>query len=316
MISRRLLRIKVMQIFYARVQQRDTEFASAEKELDRSVHATLELYYEILAIITYLADHAEHKIQIAQEKKLPTYEDLHPKRNFIDNPVIEAIRQAKSFQKQTKASHIPPEAYNDFIIHLYDKIHKSETFQAYLAIENPGMGKHKQIINFIINDFLQDDPDLDQLLEEYCIYWNDDIGFVCSLLEQSIRRVKKPGNDNFLIMKEYSCEEDRVFGKQLLYHALKHNNEYEKMINDHSKNWDIERIAILDKIIMKLAITEFLHLPSIPVKVSINEYIEISKYYSTSKSNAFINGLLDQIANKLKQENRIVKTGRGLVDNI
>ncbi|MGC9331574.1 MAG: hypothetical protein ACP5DZ_06835, partial [Bacteroidales bacterium] len=183
MISRRLLRIKVLQIFYARVQQRDTDFASAEKELDRSVHATLELYYEILAIITYLADHAEHKIQMAREKRLPSYEDLHPKRNFIDNPVIEAIRQAKSFQKQTRASRIPPEAYNDFIIHLYDKIHKSETFQAYLDMENPGMGNHKQIINFIINDFLQDSPDFDQLLEEYCIYWNDDIGFVCSLLE-------------------------------------------------------------------------------------------------------------------------------------
>ncbi|MGC9331575.1 MAG: transcription antitermination factor NusB, partial [Bacteroidales bacterium] len=123
-------------------------------------------------------------------------------------------------------------------------------------------------------------------------------------------------NDNFLIIKEYSCEDDRVFGKQLLYYALKHNHEYEKMINDHSINWNIERIAIMDKIIMKLAITEFLHMPTIPVKVTINEYIEISKYYSTAKSNAFINGLLDQIAVKLKQDNRIIKTGRGLVDNV
>ncbi len=316
MISRRLLRTKVMQIFYAHVQQRDTEFANTEKELDRSVHATLELYYEILAIITYLADHAEHKLELSKEKKLPSYDDMHPKHNFVDNPVIEAVRQAKCFQKQTRAPRISKEVHTKFIIHLYDQIYKTDTFQEYLNMPNPGMSKHKNIIIFIINNFLIDNTDLDELLEEYCIYWNDDIGFVCSLLEQSIRRVKKPGNDNFLIMKEYSCEDDRDFGKKLLYHALRQNNEYEKMINDHSKNWDAERIATLDKIIMKLAITEFLHIPSIPVKVTINEYIEISKYYSTAKSNAFINGLLDQIAEKLKQENRIVKTGRGLVDNV
>jgi transcription antitermination protein NusB len=316
MISRRLLRTKVMQIFYASVQQRNTDFTSTDKELDKSVHATLELYYEILSIITYLAYYAEQKIELAKEKKLPSYVDLHPKRNFIDNPVIEAVRQAKYFQKQTRAPRIPKEAHTKFIINLYDHIYKTDKFQEYLDIRNPGMSKHKQIINFIINHFLLDNPDLDQLLEEYCLYWNDDIGFVCSLLEQSIQRVKKPDNDNFLIMKKYGCKDDMTFGKKLLYHALKHNDEYEKMINDHSKNWDIERIATLDKIIMKLAITEFLHIPSVPVKVTINEYIEISKYYSTAKSNAFINGLLDQIAAKLKQEGRIVKKGRGLVDNI
>ncbi|MGM0649154.1 MAG: transcription antitermination factor NusB [Bacteroidota bacterium] len=313
MISRRLLRTKVMQVYYSRVQQLNTDPAQAEKELDKSVHATLELYYEVLAIIIYLADHAEHKIQLAMEKNLPSYEDLHPKRNFVDNPVIEAIRQSKYFQQQIRAPRISKEKHEKFISHLYKTISQTEVFQNYLDTKNPGMNKHKQIINFIIINFLQDNEDLDQIIEEHGLYWNDDIGFVCSLLEQSILRVKKPGNDNFLITKEYSCEDDRVFGKYLLRKALLHDNDYESLINKHSKNWDVDRIAILDKIIMKQAITEFIHLSTVPVKVTINEYIEISKYYSTDKSNAFINGMLDHIAEALRQKGLIKKTGRGLM---
>jgi len=314
MISRRLLRTKVMQIYYAHVQQgKNEQIETAKKELDKSVHCTLELYYEILAIITYLADYADHRMQIAMEKKLPTYEDLHPKRNFADNPVIETIRQAKCFQKQTRAPRIPRDMHDKLIRDLYKNLLETETFKNYLNTKDPGLNKHKQIIIFIINEFLVDDPVLDQMIEEHAIYWNDDIGFVCSLLEKSIQRVKRPGSDNFLIMKEYTCEEDRRFGKHLLQKAIMHDEEYEAMIEHHSRNWDVERIATLDKIIMKLAITEFLHMPSVPVKVSINEYIEISKYYSTAKSNAFINGLLDQIVESLRQEDKIKKTGRGLV---
>ncbi|MFP4663212.1 MAG: transcription antitermination factor NusB [Bacteroidales bacterium] len=316
MISRRLLRTKVMQVYYANVQQGKGDLNAATKELDKSVHGTLELYYEILSIITYLADYSGHKIEIALAKNLPTYEDLHPRRNFVDNPVIEAIRQAECFQKQTKAPRIPRDEHEKYIRDLYEKIYETEEFRSYLDTDKPSLSQHKNIIIYIINYFLVDDPTLDQMIEEFGLYWNDDIGFVCSLLEKSIQRVKKPGNDNFLIMKEYTCEADREFGKHLLRKALIHDNEYEEMIEEHSKNWDIERIAIVDKIIMKLAITEFIHMPAVPVKVSINEYIEISKFYSTLKSNAFINGLLDQIVVALKKEGKVKKTGRGLVGGV
>ena len=315
MISRRLLRIKVMQVYYSNLLKGNSDLELAVKELDSSVHHTLELYYELLAIITYMADLAEQKIQTALDKKLPTEADLNPNRRFVDNPVIEAIRVAECFKKQTSAPRIPAEAHQKFIRDLWDQFTASNEYQKYMIKSEVTFQEHKEIIAHIIYEYFPENEALDNLIEEYGIYWNDDIGFASSLLGKSIMRVKRPGNDSFLIMKEYSCESDRKFGKNLLTKAMLHDSEYEELIDNHSKNWDVDRIAIIDRIIMKLAITEFLHLPEVPVKVTINEYIEISKFYSTEKSNAFINGLLDQIVNHLKDEGKLNKQGRGLVDN-
>jgi transcription antitermination protein NusB len=315
MISRRLLRIKVMQIYYAYLQNDNKEIEQALKTLDKSVHCTLELYYELLAIITYLADFAEQKIQTALEKKLPTKEDLNPNRRFIDNPVIETIRNAECFKKHTHAPRIPMDAHRNLIREIWDDLTGSEIYIRYMNSKNVDLSHHKQIIIHIINEYFPINENLDALIEEYGILWNDDIGFVASLLEKSIFRIKKPDNDSFLIMKEYSCESDKQFGKRLLTHSIENDEKFETLIDQHSKNWDIERIAMIDRIIMKLAITEFLYVPDVPVKVTINEYIEISKFYSTEKSNAFINGLLDQIVNALKNEGKLNKSGRGLVDN-
>ena len=315
MISRRLLRIKVMQIYYSNLLRSNSDLKIATKELDNSVHYTLELYYELLAIITYMADFAENKIQVAMEKKLPTEADLNPNRRFVDNPVIEGIRNADCFNKQTKAPRVPVEAHQHLIKNLWNDFSGTTEYQRYMIKSEVTLQDHKEIISFIIREYFPENEEIDALIEEHGIFWNDDIGFATSLLEKSIMRFKRVGNDAFLIMKEYSCEADRKFGKDLLISALENDSEYDAMIDQHSKNWDVDRIAIIDRIIMKLAITEFMHMPEIPVKVSINEYIEISKFYSTEKSNAFINGLLDQIVNILKEENKLNKTGRGLVDN-
>ena len=315
MISRRLLRIKVMQVYYANLLRENSDLELAVKELDNSVHHTLELYYELLSIITYMADYAEQKMASALEKKLPTEADLNPNRRFIDNPVIEGIRNADCFKKQTKAPRIPFDAHKSLVKDLWKDFISTTEYQRYMIKAEVNLQDHKEIIAFIIHEYFPENETIDGLVEEYGIYWNDDIGFASSLLEKSIMRFKRPTNDAFLIMKEYSCESDRRFGKQLLINAMKYDKEFETLIDHHSKNWDVERIAIIDRIIMKLAITEFIHLPDVPIKVTINEYLEISKFYSTEKSNAFINGLLDQIVTALKTEEKINKSTRGLVDN-
>lgn len=313
MISRRLLRIKVMQVYYANLQRKNNELSLALRELDSSVHNTLELYYELVAIITYMADFSEQKIQTALEKRLPNYEDLHPNKRFVENPVINSIRETGFFQKFTGASRIPLDAHSNLVKTLWEMFSSSTAYNQYMNKEKVSLQDHKEIINFIVREYFPDNEELDSLIEEYCIYWNDDIGFVASILEKSISRYKKSGN-NFLITNEYSCDDDRDFGIKLLKNALIYDSDFENIIDEHSKNWDIERIAMLDKIIMKLAVTEFIYMPEVPVKVTINEYIEISKYYSTAKSNAFINGLLDQIVHALKDNNKLKKTGRGLVE--
>jgi len=315
MISRRLLRIKVMQVYYSNLLKDNGDLELAVKELDNSVHHTLELYYELLSIISYMADYAEKKIATALEKKLPTEADLNPNRRFVDNPVIEGFRNADCFKKQTKAPRVPLDAHKSLIKSLWDNFSATTEYQRYMIKQSVSLQEHKEIIAFIIREYFPENEPLDNLIEEYGIYWNDDIGFASSLLEKSIMRFKRPTNDAFLIMKEYSCESDRRFGKQLLINAMKNDNEFEALIDHHSKNWDVERIAIIDRIIMKLAITEFMHLPDVPIKVTINEYLEISKFYSTEKSNAFINGLLDQIVTSLQAEEKINKSARGLVDN-
>ena len=315
MISRRLLRIKVMQVYYSNLLRENGDLELAVKELDNSVHHSLELYYELLAIITYLADYAEQKIATALEKRLPTEADLNPNRRFVDNPVIEGIRNADCFKKQTKAPRIPFEAHKSLIKNLWNDFTSTTEYQRYMIKQSVSLQEHKEIIGFLIREYFPENETIDSLIEEHGIYWNDDIGFASSLLEKSIMRFKRPTNDAFLIMKEYTCEADRRFGKQLLINAMKHDDEFEHLIDHHSKNWDVERIAIIDRIIMKLAIAEFLHLTDVPIKVTINEYLEISKFYSTEKSNAFINGLLDQIVTALKAEDKINKSARGLVDN-
>ncbi|MDA3912530.1 MAG: transcription antitermination factor NusB [Bacteroidales bacterium] len=315
MISRRLLRIKVMQVYYSNLLRENGDLELAVKELDNSVHYSLELYYELLAIITYMANYAEQKIATALEKRLPTEADLNPNRRFVDNPVIEGIRNADCFKKQTKAPRIPFDAHKSLIKNLWNDFTATTEYQRYMIKQSVGLQEHKEIIAFFIREYFPENETIDSLIEEHGIYWNDDIGFASSLLEKSIMRFKRPTNDAFLIMKEYSCEADRRFGKQLLVNAMKHDKEFENLIDHHSKNWDVERIAIIDRIIMKLAITEFMHLPDVPIKVTINEYLEISKFYSTEKSNAFINGLLDQIVTALKAEDKINKSARGLVDN-
>ncbi|MEA1873174.1 MAG: transcription antitermination factor NusB [Bacteroidota bacterium] len=315
MISRRLLRIKVMQVYYSNLLRENGDLELAVKELDNSVHHSLELYYELLSIITYMADYAEQKIATALEKRLPTEADLNPNRRFVNNPVIKGIRNADYFKNQTKAPRIPYDAHKILIKSMWDDFASTTEYQRYMIKQSVSLQEHKEIIAFIIREYFPENETLDSLIEEHGIYWNDDIGFASSLLGKSIMRFKRPTNDTFLIMKEYSCEADRRFGKQLLINAMKNDSEFEALINHHSKNWDVERIAIIDRIIMKLAITEFIHLPDVPIKVSINEYLEISKFYSTEKSNAFINGLLDQIVTALKAEEKINKSARGLVDN-
>ncbi len=316
MISRRLLRIKVLQVYYSSLLKKNRDLEIAIKELNTSVQHTLDLYYELLSILIYISDLAEQKIQTALEKRLPTEADLNPNKRFANNPVFEIIRNSEHYQKNTSAPRIPADAHQQLVKQIWSELTASNEYQKYMLKTNVSMQDHKDIIIYIIRNFFPCNDELDSLIEEYSIYWNDDIGFVSSLLEKSIIRIKRSGNDSFLITNAYTCDADKIFGKELLGKALIHDNEYEDLIDKHSKNWDVDRIAIIDRIIMKLAITEFIHLPEVPIKVTINEYIEISKFYSTEKSNAFINGMLDQMVSSLKEEEKINKKGRGLVDNI
>jgi N utilization substance protein B len=312
MISRRLLRIKIVQILYAHLTTENTSVEKSEKELQTSIIKAYDLYHLILMLIVKLGDYAEERIELAKNKILPTIDDLHPNTQFVDNLIVAQLRNCSALSKYISASHISWQPYPEIIKSLYLKIIESPYYKSYLDEEKPGYESDKKLIINILKNELEGWELLYQMLEEQSIYWNDDIEFVIGMILKTIEKFK-PEDLDPLLMALYKNDDDREFGKILLRKTLLNHEQYREMIDHYTQNWEIDRIATMDVIIMEIAISELIEFPSIPIKVTLNEYIDIARFYSTPKSNEFVNGVLDRIVIDLKKENKIIKTGRGLL---
>jgi len=190
---------------------------------------------------------------------------------------------------------------------------ESDTYESYMESEESSFQDDRKFIEKLFNKIILVSEDLYQVLEEQSIYWNDDVEFVISMIIKTIKKFNEFSSSDQSLMPLFKDLEDREFTKQLIRKAIINHDELRELIKEHSKNWDVDRIAFMDVLIMQLAITEFLYFPSIPTKVSMNEYIELSKFYSTEKSRNFINGILDKTLKDLKKEGKINKMGRGLI---
>jgi len=190
---------------------------------------------------------------------------------------------------------------------------ESEFYTEYMEDKTRSYLDDRKFVEKLFNKIILISEDLYQVLEEESIYWNDDVEFVVSMIVKTIKKFNELSDSDQSLMPLYKDIEDKDFTKDLLRKAILNHDELREMIKEHSKNWDVDRIAFMDILIMQLAITEFLYFPSIPTKVSMNEYIELSKYYSTDKSRNFINGILDKTLKDLKKEGKIKKLGRGLI---
>jgi transcription antitermination protein NusB len=315
MISRRLLRVKILQVLYASHNKQDQDIKQSEKELFFSINKSYDLYYLLLDLPIELARVEEQRIDIAGQKLRPTYDDLHPNNKFIQNKHINQLRnnsQLKRYISENKVNWV-----NNFevIKNLFGKLRERDYFNEYLAKKSSTYEDDKALILRIIEEEVPIFQPLENTLEELSIFWNDDIDFILSMVFKTLKTFKQSDGPEKKLMPLFKNEEDRDFVKSLFYKVSLNTSEYNDLIKAHSQNWEFDRIAIMDILIMRMALAEIIEFPSIPIKVSLNEYIEIAKDYSTPNSNTFINGILDNIVKYLKKEDKIVKTGRGLIES-
>lgn len=314
MINRRLIRIKVLQVLYA--HSKKNEGASsilAEKELFHSIEKFYDLYLLILLLGIELSALEKERIILRKNKKIPSAEDINPNTRFSENVVSTLLTSDKVFPELCKTrkvdwgqhKEIPRRIFNDLIIsELYDKFMRSEDDSIVLQ---------KKFFSAFYSEFLSENQYFIEFLEEENIYWNDDSNFALMMAIKTIDSIK-PSNPRIKILPLFKNEDDKDFAKKLIRKVIVNKEEFTGIVKEHAQNWDTERIAQIDLLILQMAIAELIEFSSIPVKVTLNEFIEISKYYSTDKSKIFINGVLDNIIKELLKTGKIKKTGRGLIE--
>lgn len=316
MISRRLLRIKVLQVLYAYYKSDQKDLNLSEKELFFSIGKAYELYHFILLLFIEIVDYAESRIELARNKKVPSPEDINPKTNFIDNKFITQLRSNSHLKTYIDNHKIGWVQHPEFVKEMFKLVLEDKDYQDYLELENADYAADKRIFSKICTDIILPNDSLHLLLEEKSIYWNDDLDYIVSMVVKTIKKFRPTDGEDKELLQLYKNEEDKDYVRMLFRKAIVNRNLSLKLIEEKASNWDLERIAFMDVIIMQLAITELIEFNSIPVKVTLNEFLEITKYYSTEKSNSFINGVLDKIMQELKADKKIKKTGRGLIGDV
>lgn len=310
MLNRRFLRIKVMQMLYSFFQHENADMALFEKELFKSLDKVYSLYLTILALFTDLHHTAYMVIDENKNKRLPTKEDLNPNLKFVNNTLLKALSENAALKKELEKQKISWQTDFDLVRKLFNEIRNSEEYKTYMGYgaENDVKEDRDLLISLIVN-YLGEHDLLNHLFEDKNIHWADDT----FLAFNSVIRTFETFDGKFVLMPLLKdVDDDNKFVSTLFRKTIQFNAEYQDLIKNHTKNWDLDRIANMDMLLMKMAIAEIMYLPNIPVKVSLNEYIDISKEYSTPNSKTFVNGVLDKIIAELKRDNKIQKTGRGL----
>ena len=313
MISRRLLRIKALMAFYAFNRREDGDLSKAETELMFSIGKSYDLYHYLMLLVLDVADIASEKTEQALRKNMPTPEDLNPNRRFMDNKLISQLRKNIAFNKYISATKLSWTNYKHIPRLIYNKMTTWEPYEEYMKATDNNYQTDKKFIIKLITEFLSNLEELLNCLEEQSIYWNDDMEYVIVMVEKTLKKFKSESGDKCVLMPLFKNQEDEDFVKILFRKAVINAKKCSDLIDNNTTNWEVERIALMDILVMQLAITEVLEFPEIPVKVTLNEYIEISKYYCTSKSSTFVNGILDNIVKEIREKGLFNKTGRGLL---
>jgi len=312
MISRRIIRIKVLQVLYACQISSEKTIGNAEKELHFSLKKTFDLYHLILQLPVEIAAYAESLIELRKNKHFPTEEDLNPNLRFVNNSIIKQLESNQNLKEYLSRTKVGWNNDQDIVKRLYKSLIDSDLYKKYMNSPEQDFAKDKKLIELLLAEIVLQEEELLLLLEDQSIYWNDDLDFVISMVIKTIKKSNETQSSDLL--PQYKDNDDMEFGSTLFLKCMMNRDELRKIVEQHTMNWDIDRIARVDQLIMEMAIAEFMYFPSIPTKVTINEYIELSKYYSTDKSHNFINGILDKALKALKEEGKIIKTGRGLIE--
>ncbi len=287
-----------------------------EKELFFSIQKTYDLYHYLLLLIIDIADYANSRIEIARQKKIPTREDLNPNTKFVDNLIIQQLRANKQLNQYLNTTRLSWVNSPELIKKLHNRIRMAPFFKEYMEEGSRNYEQDKKLIMEVYTSEIINAESLYQTLEEQSIYWNDEVEFVISMIAKTLKGFHEQDGENASLMNLFKNDDDKEYARDLFRKVIVHKVEFGKLVESFTENWDVERIAFMDLLILEMAITEAVVFPSIPTRVTINEYLEIAKFYSTEKSSVFINGLLDKIFKHLKEEQKIVKVGRGLIGEV
>ncbi len=314
MVNRRFLRIKVMQALYSFFQSEKNDLGKTEKDLFYNIDKIYDLYIYLFALLIDIRHVAYMSTEDAKTKRLPTQEDLNPNTKFIDNPILVSLSDNNLLAKEISSRKISWQNDQDIIRKITNELKASEAYKTYMNSGKNDVQEAKIFLVDIIRNLIADHELLNYWFEEKSIHWSDDIFIAMTSLLKTIEQADTDGK--IILMPLYKdINEDKQFARDLLARCVVHNENFSGMISEKTKNWEVDRIAVMDILLMKMALTEIMCFENIPVKVSLNEYIEVSKQYSTPKSKLFINGILDKIVLDMKQDGKIIKTGRGLLES-
>ncbi|MDR0983200.1 MAG: transcription antitermination factor NusB [Culturomica sp.] len=314
MTSRRLIRTKVLHIFYSYTKKEGISFSSIENELLKSVDKSTDLYYSILLLLTEIRQKAFMKIDASKHKHLPTKEDLHPNVRFIENPVLTTIEHNPYFEIAVKNRKLSWADMPEMISHVYNEFVEGEAYNEYMQKDEISFSDHVDIVLKLFVNHIAGSEFAIQMLEDKNIFWYDDFELIFELVYKTIKQAKSEKDLQGDFFYSIYKEEDIVFARDLLLKSILEKEKNLELIQPYLKNWEIDRISEIDKLIMVIAISEIRHFSSIPVKVTLDEFIEIAKSYSSDKSKNFINGLLDKAVTIMKETGELHKTGRGLIN--
>lgn len=306
MINREIIRIKIVQLTYAYYQNGNKNIDTAEKELFFSLSKAYDLYNNLLALIVALAKEARRRLEISQAKA-KREGTKEPSQKFAFNRFalqLESNKQLNEFvETQKRTWNDDPE----FVGRLFEQIEQSQIYKDYMDSPEDDYNADREVWRRLYRALIQENESLDQLLEEQSLYWNDDKDVVDTFVLKTIKRFEEKNGAKQDLLPEYDSEEEKDYARKLFRATILNADEYQRMMSEASYNWDFSRLAYMDVIIMQIAIAEMLTFPSIPLNVTINEYVELSKMYSTPRSPGYINGMLDGIARHLIRTGKLMK---------
>lgn len=313
MLNRRHIRVKVMQSIYAMHQNGSDNLEKQEKFLLASIENIIELYLIMVSSLVEIRKKELEYIEIARRKHLATKEEKNPNFRFVNNPILIALEENNSLSIALEKHKVSNwQSNDDTILWLLQDIKQSELYLEYMAKTETTFQEDRFFIADLFSEVIAPNEKLYSYLEDFKLTWVDDIPMVNTEILKQLKQFSKE-DDSFRVAKLYKDIEDKDFATTLFRKTVLNEEKLAKEFIDKTPNWDVERIAELDTIVLKLAICEFLNFPSIPVKVTINEYLELAKEYSTPKSSIFINGILDNLVKDFQANDKIKKTGRGLM---
>ena len=307
MINREIIRIKIVQLTYAYYQNGNKNIDTAEKELFFSLSKAYDLYNYLLLLIVAITKEARRRLEIAQGKA-KREGTAEPSQKFAFNRFALQLENNKHLLEFAETQKRSWADTPEFTGKMFELIEQSQIYKDYIESTDDDYATDRELWRRIYRTLIQENEDLDALLEEQSLYWNDDKDVVDTFVLKTIKRFDEKNGDKQELLPEYDSEEEKEYARKLFRATILNADEYQRMMSESSRNWDFSRLAYMDVIIMQIAIAEMLTFPSIPISVTINEYVELAKFYSTPRSGAYINGMLDAIAHYLVRTGRLLKS--------